>query len=270
MKTRLLIAALACVCVVAVAYALRARDSSINGWAEAARLQSELSKSEQSKERLTDAEAAYRALWEALVKKPGADDLTFVLAVNDYIHHNVPFGTNGNVPGTIPDRLTNALLGGGETAICGDYSTFLQMVLQAAGVPARTVQLASAKYAETGDPMAPTHVTVEAMIEGRWILVDATFDATFSCAGDPKLIGVEEARQCPKLVYNQHPNTIRETERQVATHPFSFPDLLAYSMTSATRVDDKPVEWFGYPNPDWLVKVQAMQLTPQSAQNNMP
>lgn len=269
MKTRLLVVALASVSIVAAAaigYGVRTRDIAIRAdhsarASEAVAVAAKAGVAAKLQQSREVAEDSYRSLWEFLIKKPGANDLTFALAVNDYIHNNVPLGSSGDVPGSIPERLTNAFMKGGERAICGDYSTFLQMVLQTSGIPARTVQLASKEFAETGNAKAPTHVTVEALIDGRWILVDPTFDATFSCEGDPRLLGLDEARQCPKLVYNQHPNTIQKPERQVATHPFNFPDLLDYSVTASTWVDGKPVKWFGYPTADWLPQAKAMQTT---------
>lgn len=269
--------------VAVTAYALRARDSAIRGWAEAIRLnkalsgqaaadnkkiammgqeitqdRSEIGRLNQGSTRTASAEA-YRAIWRMLLGLPhNVSDLQYALAVRDFIHSKVPVGDD-DVPGTPLARLANAVTGGGETAQCGDYSVFFRSALMASGIPARTVQLASQAYIDTGAP--ETHVTVEALIDGHWILIDPTYDATLSCGSDPKLLNVATAHQC---VANGGALTIHQGK---ATRPgrgirgnvdFSVPfeKLLAYYMRADTVVDGKLVKYQGFPNDDWLIKAE--------------
>lgn len=261
MKTTRILVVATCGLLVALiavsAYAYRTRNIAINGWAAWSKAQSELEqlRAKTHEGKSDAAEEKYRALWSTVLGLEIEDDLTFAVAASNYLHRRIPMGTE-DTSGSIPARLMNALAGKGEQALCGDYSAFLQMVLQASGIPSRTVQLAAQEYVD-GIYLGPTHVTVEMMHNGKWIIVDPTFDAIFSCGGNSELIGVDEARLCSDLVANQHSGTL--PGRSVAEHNAKYSDLLAYSASAETWVGDEKIEWQSYPDRDWLPKANALQ-----------
>lgn len=277
MKSRLVILAFAAVstlAVVAVAYGYRTRDIAIRGWAaaemaneeaEAAReaalqvAKSAEERLEDEKRKAADAKVQYRAAWMLVVGSAPKNDLDFAIAVSDYLHRGVPLGPK-DTEGTWDERLTNAVVHGTEQAYCGTYSTFLRMILERSGIPARTVQLAAQDFVG-GNPMGATHVTVEVRIQDTWIIVDPTFDATFSCGENPDLIGIAEARQCTDLVANQHPGTL--AGRNVAEHPTSWSELLAYSMATSSQIGERVIDVEAFPSRDWLVRARKLHAEPR-------
>ncbi|KJS18993.1 MAG: hypothetical protein VR78_03730 [Hoeflea sp. BRH_c9] len=201
---------------------------------------------------------AYRASWHLILGREFETNLEYAIAVTDYVHRNVPIGM-ADTPGTVANRLTRAVLLMGEQAICGDFSLFSKTILENSGVPARTVQLATAQYVN-GEQRGATHVTVEALINNKWTLFDPTFNSIFSC-GDETLIGVEEARTCgANLVAVQSPSTL--PGRSVAEYPVPYPQLLEYSLAAGTMVGTTFVEQVGLPNMTWLAEARARYKVP--------
>ena len=181
------------------AYAVRTRESAIAGWAEATRYANKVTKLESfnagASSQLNAVHAAYRALWSHILRRFDLqDDLSFARAVNDYIYKNVGVGSD-DVEGSYALRMSNALSGEGETALCGDLSIFLDEALRSSGVQSRMVQLASDKFVK-GQTDSDTHVTVEASFSGKWLIIDPTFNAVLTCGDGTDLIGVREAHEC--------------------------------------------------------------------------
>ncbi|MDP2733452.1 MAG: transglutaminase domain-containing protein [Hoeflea sp.] len=190
----------------------------------------------------------YRASWHLILGNSFETNLEYATAVTDYLHHNVPLGGK-DTAGAISNRLSRAVLLKDEEAYCGDFSTFMNLILKNSGVPSRTVQLASNRYVN-GESLGDTHVTVEVWIDNKWTIFDPTFNSTFSC-GNKTLIGVAEARACGvNLVAVQHPSTL--PGRTVAEHNVPYWRLLENSLATGTMVGSTFIEPVGVPNLTWL------------------
>jgi hypothetical protein len=85
------------------------------------------------------------------------------------------------------------LFEGNRRFLCGGMGWVLYHMLPEVGIPARVVALAT-EYAASGRYPHDTHVAVEAYIDGRWIAVDPTFNASFRCAG--RYRSFAELREC--------------------------------------------------------------------------
>lgn len=70
-------------------------------------------------------------------------------------------------------------------------ATTLALMMQTLEVPARVVQLA------TGKDLYETHVTVEVLIEDKWVNFDSTFNSAFLCGSrQSELLSVVQMREC--------------------------------------------------------------------------
>lgn len=87
-----------------------------------------------------------------------------VRAVVEWVHSHLAY-----VPGssTVTDSARTTYLS--RQGVCRDYAHLTATVLRAGGIPARC----AAVYAPGLAPM-DFHLAVEALVEGRWIVVDAT------------------------------------------------------------------------------------------------
>jgi transglutaminase-like putative cysteine protease len=85
-------------------------------------------------------------------------------AVVDWVHGHLDY-----VPGssTITDSARSTFLA--RRGVCRDYAHLTATLLRAAGIPARC----SSVYAPGLSPM-DFHLVVEALVEGRWLVVDST------------------------------------------------------------------------------------------------
>ena len=70
--------------------------------------------------------------------------------------------------------------------------------LNTAGVPARIVQMADQTYLDLGPQKGNVHMTVEALIGGKWQISDPTFNVHFKCSTGADNLSLEEAAQCVK------------------------------------------------------------------------
>jgi hypothetical protein len=79
-------------------------------------------------------------------------------------------------------------------AICTGYSTLMAALLRAVGIPAKTVSGHGRNTAKTGEwtksqlsGQETTHYWNEAYIDGRWIIIDATWDSGNDYLGGKKI-----------------------------------------------------------------------------------
>lgn len=91
--------------------------------------------------------------------------------------------TMNAVSGVEPSRLTDpgAILravDAGRGLLCGGMATLYRSVLATVDVPNRLITLSRNIFDETD-----THVTVEALVDGRWVLLDPTFHISFRTPG---------------------------------------------------------------------------------------
>lgn len=94
----------------------------------------------------------------------GRDGVEALDAVVDWVHDHLDY-----VPGasTITDSAGSTYLS--RQGVCRDYAHLTATLLRAGGIPARC----SSVYAPGLSPM-DFHLVVEALIEGEWLMVDAT------------------------------------------------------------------------------------------------
>lgn len=95
---------------------------------------------------------------------PGLDGAALVRAVGDWVHDHLDYRPDATSPtgGAIETLDSGA-------GVCRDYAHLTAALLRALDVPARLVSV----YAPQLDPM-DLHAVVEALIEGRWVVVDST------------------------------------------------------------------------------------------------
>ena len=95
---------------------------------------------------------------------PGLEGAALVRAVGDWVHDHLDYRPDATSPtGGAVETLD---LGAG---VCRDFAHLTAALLRALDVPARLVSV----YAPQLDPM-DLHAVVEALVEGRWVVVDST------------------------------------------------------------------------------------------------
>lgn len=256
-------AAVAIIAIGASVYAYRARDSAIRGWAYADQVALEAAArvdaaNESAREAVAAAERSgigpYRALWETILGGPKTDR-SFVFAAASHVHQNIPLG-NTDTKGTVYERYRSAMLGLGETALCGDFSVFLADILNRSGIPSRVVQLAGQDFVEGLDKYA-THVTVEALVDGKWVIVDPTINATFACGSRSDLLDVAGVRACGEgVTANQLPGTLPGRGAETLTPLFA--DQVNYTVTRAAGVGGHDMPKTSYPEEGWIKRALAL------------
>lgn len=94
----------------------------------------------------------------------GRDGTAALDAVVDWVHDHLDY-----VPGssTVTDSARSTYVS--RQGVCRDYAHLTATLLRAGGIPARC----SSVYAPGLSPM-DFHLVVEALVEGRWLMVDAT------------------------------------------------------------------------------------------------
>ena len=207
---------------------------------------------------LPDATSTARALWTKLIGDLPDDDMQLALEVTEYIHRNVPGGI-ADTSGGIAERLVNAISGEGEEALCGDYALFSTNALSSLGIPARVVQLAAQSYVD-GKANGDTHVTVEAFVDDRWLIIDPTFNARFTC-GEADWVDISAAQACRgKLQAVQGRGTV--PGRAVEDYYLEFKKLLPYYIRYSAQIGNAltPVEH--RPRKGWLADALAEHYRP--------
>jgi len=95
---------------------------------------------------------------------PGLAGAALVGAVGDWVHERLSYRPEASSP---TDGAVETLEAG--AGVCRDYAHLTAALLRALDVPARIVSV----YAPQLEPM-DFHAVVEALVDGRWLLVDAT------------------------------------------------------------------------------------------------
>jgi transglutaminase-like putative cysteine protease len=95
---------------------------------------------------------------------PGLDGAALVRAVGDWVHDRLTYEAGSTSPtgGAVETLEAGA-------GVCRDFAHVTAAMLRALDVPARLVSV----YAPQLDP-PDFHAVVEALVEGRWVVVDAT------------------------------------------------------------------------------------------------
>lgn len=103
-----------------------------------------------------------------------------------------------------------------KRAVCSGYANLLAALARAAGIPARVV-LGYARRAELGEswesvaaPEGFNHAWNELLIEGRWVTIDATWNA-----GSVDLIGRRFIRDASERYYDPAPEVLARDHRTV-------------------------------------------------------
>jgi hypothetical protein len=176
-----------------------------------------------------------------------ADESEIVRSIRDHIYRTNIVGSGQN-HGWRGELIYAHLGQAGNEQLCGGLSLAHAWALNMAGIPARTVQLAAKTYL-VGARMGDTHVTVEALVEDKWIVTDPTFNVEFSCSDDVSgdRIGIEAMRQCViggnELV--AHNGATQTPGRRLDEYNLAFEDLLA-----AYQIAGNPP--ISYPHTEWL------------------
>jgi transglutaminase-like putative cysteine protease len=131
---------------------------------------------------------AVRALAAALTERL-ADDYDKALAIHDWVAGNLSYDRDEAAAGTGQSYAGKTALGALQLgrAVCEGYAKLTAALLRAAGIPAKFVY----GYAlgidgdewpidtqwDTLDPDDSNHAWNEAFIDGRWVIIDATWDS---------------------------------------------------------------------------------------------
>jgi hypothetical protein len=117
---------------------------------------------------------------------PGSiGDLTTVLELQAWVGDQVPRVSPYAGSGRGFELLQHGRRGGG--LLCLGMSDILREALLLLGLPARTVQLAESDFRLTA------HAVVEVLVEGRWQVLDPTFNVTYQAEG--RALGVSEIQE---------------------------------------------------------------------------
>lgn len=259
LKSRIVIAALAGVSVIAVAlaaYGYRTRAIAMNGWAEYDKLKASVTTSIQATATAADYREALRLQIAANAGiEPGDNDHMIAEKLTRHLYNATlfggkPFATTRNSPlhyfQTINHEVAN---------MCGNLSTTLVWALDLFDIPARSIVLASESFV-TGKDIFPTHAFVEARIEAENIVFDPTFSTVYKCDGSPQLLDARGLQQCARddkleHIYLSPPRPGRSLEEYPATfHQMSF------AIEAIARPD--AFYTLDLPEPGWRAKAQKL------------
>lgn len=95
---------------------------------------------------------------------PGLDGVTLVRSVTSWVHERLSYVPAASSP--LGGAVETLAIGAG---VCRDYAHLTAALLRALDVPARLVSV----YAPELEPR-DFHAVVEALVDGRWIVLDAT------------------------------------------------------------------------------------------------
>lgn len=114
-----------------------------------------------------------------MLVKTGMADLEKVQAIYDWVAGNITFDSDGHSAGL--NRLVPASQVLRErTGTCRDYSFLVAAMARALGIPVRVVYgQAFSRQDETGARDQVLHAWDEALVDGKWISLDATFGAGY-------------------------------------------------------------------------------------------
>lgn len=239
MKTRLLIAGLAAVSVLALAfggvaatYAWKKRElantnqlaaNALVDYREALRLQ--IAKNAGIKPEDSD-----RAIAEKLT--------SHLYNATEFYAKDVPFSSTGNNPLSYFQTINREVAN-----MCANLASTMVWSLGLFDIPARSIAVASEAFFT--DPKAPTHAFVEAKIGDDVVAFDPTFNNTYSCEGTGEL-NAKEIYECirsgKKLTWTYLGPT--RPKRSIEEYPDPIePDFYAVSATA------RPDEFYSFETP---------------------
>lgn len=211
-----------------------------------------------------------RALREALVRRdlglPTQGVVSVqetVLRAREYVYRRTLVGPD---VGYLPpfERYLRLSAAGGITQLCGGMAQTYVWLLEALGMPARTVQLASSAFLEGRDYYG-THVTVEVWYGDKWRLSDPTFNCGWrtSTASDLSLV---EAMACVRAGQPLEPvyGPTVMAGRQWRDQRLTFPELLAAYKTASARIGAVYLPSEQHPHPGWISTALLRYASPSS------
>lgn len=174
-----------------------------------------------------------------------------VLATRDYVYRRTIVAPDDH-PYAPLDRYL--WLSGADRIrqLCGGMAHTYAWMLESLGVPARTVQLATADFL-AGREHYGTHITVEAWYGGKWHLSDPTFNCSWrasSADGISLAEAIAVVRGGGMLEPDYGPTVI--AGRRWCDYDQTFADLLSAYLTSPTRIGTVNVPREQYPSPGWM------------------
>jgi len=151
---------------------------------------------------------------------------------------------------------------------CAKRSRLLTVLLEAQGIPAHKLFLYNPRGLEllNDPPRAWVHVTVEAQLDGRWVVVDPLFNIVFD-EPDRSLAGAEDLRTHPDLLLA---GRRRADERYDVWEDslYTYQDVRRFPWFMIPVVGEAKygalVKLFGKANVDWIVTPLWMEK-PQKA-----
>ncbi|HVK12470.1 MAG TPA: transglutaminase domain-containing protein [Gemmataceae bacterium] len=103
------------------------------------------------------------------------DRMSLVLRLRDFVHHRVRQGANTAAWPARDEyqRFVQAIVSREEAVMCQGAAWLYRDLLNAFGIEAREVSLFSRTYWEN-------HASVEVRLDGRWVVMDPTFNVAFT------------------------------------------------------------------------------------------
>ncbi|MCV3243673.1 hypothetical protein [Mesorhizobium sp. ZC-5] len=259
MRTRLLIAALVGVSLFAIAvstYALRARDSAIRGWAFATRLKVEIAELNTQQKVRDNRLNSYEKTFKWLISKnadiqPTDSKLEIAEKLTNHLYQTTLFSGPWINSSIEPQRYLMTI-GQESFNYCSSLSTTLDWMLGLFGIEARSTHFAAQSFF-TGS-LGDTHTLVEALIDGRVIAIDPTFNTTYSC-GDRDLLDAKAMIECASTgQFNHHYIAKPRPGRSLAEYYIPITKIL-YAI-DATQSPDH-FYTYEYPSKGWLQDVRS-------------
>jgi hypothetical protein len=268
MRERLLIACASVAVLAALAigwYAIRARESAINGWSawstehtarQIAETDLEIAKTDLEKNRrlISDHNDAFRwLLAEKAGIKDADSDMQIAEKLTRHIYTETPF-TNPYIE-TTNDPLRYFLTVNKKTFnYCSSLSMTLEWALDLFDVKSRIVNVAAKNFFT--DKKGDTHTFIEAMIDGRPIVFDPTFSTTYTCGKSNRPADAKTMFECVKEGQSIRPTYLSTPRpgRSLAEYYITLEEL--FYAIDAVRGEDFGFYQFESPEPQWLRRLQ--------------
>lgn len=240
-----------------ITYALHARDSAIRGWASAAQQQAinRDAGAGDTLKKLADSREANRWMLAKNAEiKPEDDAKKIAEKLTKHIYSETNF--SGPYIETNNDLYRYLLTISHQTFnYCSSLSSTLKWALDLFGVKSRIVNIAAEEFFV--DTETDTHTFVEAMISGKPVVFDPTFNATYSCDGGGEAVDARALFDCVKQGKNIQPNYLSKPRpgRSLAEYYISL-EKLFYAIDAVDETDDGLFYRSDEPFSDWLRSTQ--------------
>jgi len=105
-----------------------------------------------------------------------------LLAIHDWVAQNIYYNWDGYLSGEYGRTDAYGTLKN-KTSVCHGYAVLTETLLRNAGIPARVVTghalgaSADGKYWDDVDHSKTNHAWNEAFVDGRWVMIDVTWDS---------------------------------------------------------------------------------------------